>query len=188
LVHPQVGASADSALWGTWKGDKPLEDAEKTKVQHYRSGYARAPTPWTFVPLIASTYCHLRPIFLRLLNFLAGYQAERALELEMAGEQPERIHRLLLSRLQGRVSCAVAVATGMRLGSAWADVHSTVTRPHPRRRVLLTDHEADLPLFVQGAEDAPVDNRFPLPRGGPSDDIFGDLGAHPQARARAPGC
>jgi len=173
LATVHKGASAISAEWGTPK-PKALEDVENTKVSHY-AGYASSlHTPWTFVPLVCSTLGHLQPRFIRLINFLAEHQAARALESDMLGEEPDRVRKLVRLRMQGRVACAVAVATAMRLGGHWADIHHPVKIPPRFTQVLPHLAETDLPLFPRGSEGAPVASHFPLPRGGPADDLFAD--------------
>mmetsp|Transcript_41239 Transcript_41239/g.96341 ORF Transcript_41239/g.96341 Transcript_41239/m.96341 type:complete len:215 (+) Transcript_41239:448-1092(+) len=165
-------SSAMSTDWGTLNPEA-LKKREDTKLKHYEFGYLQSLTaPWTFVPLVCSTLGHLQPRFLRLINFLAERQAARALQSDLRGESPARIRKLLRLRMQGRVACAVAVATAMRLGGFWADIHHPIRLPPRHIPDVPYTAECDLPLFPRGSEDAPVRQAYPLPRGGPADDLF----------------
>jgi len=172
LVSAHIGASAMSTDWGTLNPEA-LKKREDTKLKHYEFGYLQSLTaPWTFVPLVCSTLGHLQPRFLRLINFLAERQAARALQSDLRGESPARIRKLLRLRMQGRVACAVAVATAMRLGGFWADIHHPIRLPPRHIPDVPYTAECDLPLFPRGSEDAPVHQAYPLPRGGPAEDLF----------------
>ena len=152
-------------------------DQERDKTSRYAQGYAMLSTPWAFAPIACSTYCHLRPYFLRLLHLLAEHQTARDLKSVMRGEQPDRLLKMNRHRILGRVSCAVAKATAYRLGSSWADIHHTARRPWPHRQPPVgvsasLEGDRDLPLFPRGSEDAPFASTFPLPRGSPANDLF----------------
>lgn len=175
LISMDTGANTDPSAWGAFK-PRAMRDSELSKNRHYKTAYASGRVPWTFVPLACSTYGHLRPNFLRLINFMAEQQARRSLEADMLGEPPEATLKLCRHRQLARVACAVAVATAMRLGEHWEDIHYPVRLAPRRAQVLPYVPETDLPLFPLGTEGAPVATAFPLPRGGPSVNFFDDGG------------
>ena len=95
---------------------------------------------------------------LRLIHFLAEKEAERACQRECYGDRPPDVIKLLAHRGQAQVSCAVAVATAMRLTASSRD--GPVLERWLSRPVRQIDHELDTPLFPAGS-------------GGSSSAIFG---------------
>jgi hypothetical protein len=159
IVHPQVGASSNAALLGSWVPSR-MDDRAKKKSQLYR---AYDDGGWTFLPLITSSYCNLSDTILRLLHFLAELESDRALEFESLGDNPMDVLHKFASRSRAKVACTVAVGTAMRLLGSSRD--SPLVRAPWGACFGRIDHDADVPLFPLGSEDCPFGSSFPLARG-----------------------
>ena len=87
---------------------------------------------------------------LRLIHFPAENEAERACQGECYGERPLDIIKLFAIRGQAQISCAVAVATAMRLTASSRDGPVLERwQPRPARQI---DHGFDIPLFPAGPD------------------------------------
>jgi hypothetical protein len=147
IASARVGAAADMNTWGSWE-EGVLKNRDTNKCRNYNQCYGAEGVG--FLPLVATTCSRLGNTMLRLIYFLAEKEAERACQNECYGECPLDIIKLLAHRGQAQVSCAVAVATAMRLTASSRD--GPVLERWLSRPVRQIDHELDTPLFLAGTD------------------------------------
>ena len=95
--------------------------------------------------LVANTCSRLSPTFLRFIQFLAEQQADHALQHECLDDNPRDVPILFANRRQVLVSCAVAIATAMRIVASVRDGPEVQRwRSLPPTSI---DHRSDVPLY-----------------------------------------
>jgi hypothetical protein len=146
------------------KGVKDLEAMDKRATHKERHYHPYDTVGWVFLSLIASTSCNLSDNCLRLLQFLAELQTERALQYECVGDNPSEVLHMFASRSRAKVACTVAVGTAMRLVGSARDGPNVRTFRRGASYVPV-GHFSEVPLFPRGSEDYPFFTSTPLARG-----------------------